>query len=67
MVGSALAECLVGLEAHDGQTEWVHGKLIVLHGNTGRPSLPLEFGMVAGLVYTFSNSMRAAYGGFGWR
>ena len=52
MVGSSLAERLVGPEAHDGQTEGVHGKLIVLHvlaediGNAGSPSLPLEFGMI---------------------
>jgi hypothetical protein len=49
MVGSSLAERLVGPEAHDGQAERVHGKFIVLHvlaediGNAGRPSLPLEF------------------------
>src|SRR5260370_85885 len=52
MVGSSLAERLVGPEAHDGQAEWVDGQLIVLHvfaediGNAGRPSLPLEFGMI---------------------
>src|SRR5208282_3138302 len=52
MVGSSLAERLVGPEAHDGQTQWVHGQLIVLHvlaediGDAGCPSLPLEFGVV---------------------
>src|SRR5260370_25433941 len=52
MGGSSLAERLVGPEAHDGQAEWVDGQLIVLHvfavdiGNAGRPSLPLEFGMI---------------------
>src|ERR1700723_1916281 len=49
---SSLAERLVGPETHDGQTERVHGKLIVLHvlaediGDAGCPSLPLEFGMI---------------------
>ena len=48
----SLAERLVGPETHDGQTEGVHGKLIVLHvlaediGDAGCPSPPLEFGMV---------------------
>ena len=50
-----LAERLVGPEAHDGQTEGVHGQLIVLHvlaediGDAGCPSLPLEFGMIRGI------------------
>ena len=54
-VDESLAECLVGPEAHDGQTEGVHGKLIVFHilakdiGNAGCPSLPLEFGMIRGI------------------
>src|SRR6202161_3079431 len=53
-VDESLAECLVGPEAHDGQTERVYGKLIVLHilakdiGDAGCPSLPLEFGMIRG-------------------
>src|SRR5260370_13792783 len=52
MGGSSLAERMVGPEAHDGQPEWVDGQLIVLHvlaediGNAGRPSLPLEFGVI---------------------
>src|SRR5208337_1073223 len=49
---SPLAERLVGPETHDGQTEGVHGKLIVLHvlakdiGDAGCPSLSLEFGVI---------------------
>src|SRR6202051_258752 len=55
MVGSSLAERLVGPETHDSQTEGVHGKLIVLHvlakdiGDAGCPSLPLEFVMIRGV------------------
>jgi hypothetical protein len=50
------AECLVRPESHDGQTEGVHGKLIVFHilakdiGDAGCPSLPLEFGMIRGVA-----------------
>src|ERR1700730_10173857 len=55
MLYLSLAERLVGPETHDGQTEGVHGKLIVLHvlakdiGNAGCPSLPLEFGVIRGI------------------
>src|ERR1039458_5608952 len=51
----SLAERLVGPETHDGQTEGVHGELIVLHvlakdiGDAGCPSLPLEFAMIGGV------------------
>src|ERR1017187_2332431 len=54
-VDESLAECLVRPEAHDGQTEGVHGKLIVFHilakdiGDAGCPSLPLEFRMIRGV------------------
>ena len=55
-VDESLAECLVGPEAHDGQTERVHGQLVVFHvlaedvGDAGCPSLPLEFGMIRRFV-----------------
>lgn len=45
-----------------GQTEGVHRELIVPHvlaediGDATRPSLALEFGMTAALVYAFLNS-----------
>ena len=65
MVGSSLAERLVGPEAHDGQTEGVHGKLIVLHvlakdiGDAGAPSLPLQFSVIRGIaVYLFELDAR---------
>src|SRR3984957_2036449 len=54
-VDESLAECLVGPKAHDGQTEGVHGELIIFHilakdiGHAGCPSLPLEFGMIRGI------------------
>src|ERR1700731_3122988 len=53
---SSLAERLVRPETHDGQTEGVHGKLIIFYilakdiGDAGCPSLPLEFGMIRGVV-----------------
>jgi hypothetical protein len=54
-VGLSLAERLVDPKTHDGQTQGVHCKLIVFHvfakdvRNAGRPSLPLEFGMIRGI------------------
>src|SRR5262252_1448188 len=47
------AERLVSPEAHDGQTEGVHGKLIVLHvlakdiSDCGCPSFPFEFRVIS--------------------
>ena len=48
----SLAKRLVGPEAHDGQSEGIHGQLTVPDclakdvGNAGCPSLPLEFRMI---------------------
>ena len=53
--GLSSAERLVSPEAHDGQTEGVHGKLIVLHvlakdiSDSGCPSFPFEFRMISGI------------------
>ena len=54
-VDSSLAERLVGPEADDGQSERIHGQLVVLHvvaedvGNGGRPTLALQLAMVRGI------------------
>jgi hypothetical protein len=50
-----LLERLVGPEADDGQTEGVHGQLVVLYrlaedvGDAGGPSLPPELGVIRGI------------------
>src|ERR1700685_1504118 len=69
IVDTSLVERLVGPEAHDGQSKRVHGQLIVLHvlaenvGHTGRPSFPLEFGMIRWVrVHLFKLDPRRIWG-----
>ena len=50
-----LLERLVGPEADDGQSEGIHGQLVVLYrlaedvGDAGGPLLPPELGMIRGI------------------